>query len=232
MRPARLLVLFDLDGTLFLTDDPLLGRALRETLRECYGVELPQDAIERVDHAGQTSLRIGRLVLRAAGLDDPTIDAALGSWCARFAARYLELLAGADTSGWRAAPDAAEALARLVGSGLRVALLTGNPEPVARARLERLGLGRFFPPKEGAFGCEAESRAELIDLARARAGDWPRAATVEVGDTGRDAASARSAGVRSILVGPAGARAGGEGDADAVCADLREAATRLLAWAG
>jgi phosphoglycolate phosphatase-like HAD superfamily hydrolase len=227
-----LLVLFDLDGTLFLTDDPLVGRAVRETLDERYGVVLPEDAIERVDHAGQTSLRIGRLVLRAAGLDDRTIDAGLGSWCARFTARYLELLAGADTSGWRAAAGADEALAGLVGSRLRVALLTGNPEPVARARLERLGLERFFRPGEGAFGCEAESRTELIDLARERAGDWPRTATVEVGDTGRDSASAHSAGIRSILVRSAGGPTGGEKDADAVCADLREAASQLLAWAG
>ena len=231
MTPARLLVLFDLDGTLLLTDDPLVGRALRETLGERYGVALPEDAIERVDHAGQTSLRIGRLVLRAAGLDDGTIDVALGSWCARFAARYLELLAGADTSGWRAAPGADEALAALVGAGLRVALLTGNPEPAARARLERLGLERFFPPGEGAFGCEAESRTELIDLARARAGDWPRAATVEVGDTGRDAASARAGGIRSILVSSARGPVGSEEDADAVCTDLSAAAAQLLAWA-
>ena len=92
-----LLVLFDVDGTLFLTHDPLVGRALRETLRERFRVELPEDALERVDHEGQTSLRIGRLVLRDAGIDEPE----LGPWCAEFANRYLELLAGADTSGWR-----------------------------------------------------------------------------------------------------------------------------------
>lgn len=232
MTQARLLVLFDLDGTLFLTEDSLVGRALRETLGERYGVELPENAIERVDHAGQTSLRIGRLVLRAAGLDDRTIDAALGSWCGRFAARYLELLAGADTSAWRAASGADEALARLVGSGLCVALLTGNPEPVARARLERLELERFFPPGAGAFGCERESRTDLIDLARSRAGDWPRAATVEVGDTRRDSASARSGGIRSILVRSARGSVAGARDADAVCADLRAAVSQLLAWAG
>ena len=96
----------------------------------------------------------------------------------------------ADTSGWRAAPGAGEALARLEAAGHRLALLTGNPEPVARARLERLGLARFFPAGQGAFGCESESRAELIALARARAGDWPAEATVEVGDTALDASAA------------------------------------------
>ena len=193
-----LLVLFDVDGTLFLTHDPLAGRALRETLSERFRVELPQDALERVDHEGQTSLRIGRLVLRDAGLDAPE----LGPWCAEFAKRYLELLSDADTSDWQAASGAEESLARLQAAGQRLALLTGNPEPVARARLERLGLGRFFPAGQGAYGCEAESRAELIALARARAGDWPADRTVEVGDTAVDVSSARDAGIRSLRVGP------------------------------
>jgi phosphoglycolate phosphatase len=194
----RLLVLFDVDGTLFLTDDPLVGRALRETVSERYGVDLPDDALERVDHRGQTSLRIGRLVLREAGIEDPT---GLEDWCVELADRYLELLADADTSDWVPAPDAGEALSRLEAEGHRLALLTGNPEPVARARLERLGLARFFPSGGGAFGCESESRTELIALARARAGDWPPEATVEVGDTELDASSAREAGIRSVLVG-------------------------------
>ncbi len=193
-----LLVLFDVDGTLFLTHDPLLGRALRETLSERFGVELPEDALERVDHEGQTSLRIARLVLRDAGIDEPE----LGRWCEELAHRYLELLGNAETNGWRAAPGAEEALARLQQAGHRLALLTGNPEPVARARLERLGLARFFPEGQGAFGCEAESRAELIALARARAGDWPADRTVEVGDTAVDVSSAREAGIRSLRVGP------------------------------
>jgi phosphoglycolate phosphatase len=196
-----LLVLFDVDGTLFLTHDPLNGRALRETLSEHFRVELPDDALERVDHDGQTSLRIGRLVLRDAGLAEGEIDAGLEAWCAEFAQRYLELLRDADTSGWAAAPDAGEALAGLVSAGHHLALLTGNPESVARARLERLGLARFFPAGQGAFGCERESRGELIALARARAGDWPADRTVEVGDTAVDVSSAREAGIRSLRVG-------------------------------
>jgi phosphoglycolate phosphatase len=198
-----LLVLFDVDGTLFLTRDPLLGRALRETLSAHFGVELPEDALERVDHEGQTSLRIGRLVLEDAGLDQPDP----GLWCAQFGSRYLELLRGARTSGWRAAPGAEEALERLEAAGHRLALLTGNPEPVARARLE---LARFFPAGQGAFGCESESRGKLIALARARAGDWPVDRTVEIGDTAVDVSSAREAGIRSLRVGP------GTGLADAL----------------
>jgi phosphoglycolate phosphatase len=199
LRP--LLVLVDVDGTLFLTDDELAGRAFGETLAERFEVELPDDAVERVDHRGQTTLRIARLVLEQAGIAEPS---GLGPWCDRFAQRYLELLHGADTSAWEAAPGAERALERLEEAGMHLALLTGNPEAMARARMERLGLERFFPPSQGAFGCEAEGRTELIRLARARAGDWPAEATVELGDTPRDARSAAEAGIGSILVDESG----------------------------
>jgi phosphoglycolate phosphatase-like HAD superfamily hydrolase len=200
---VRLLVLFDVDGTLFLTDDPLAGQALRESLEERFDVQLAADAIGRVDHAAQTSLRIGRLVLESAGIRD--VDSTrLAVWCPRFAERYLELLADADTSDWHAAPDAGAALGDLRAAGHRLALLTGNPEPMARARIERLGLAQFFPAGQGGFGCEGELREELIALARARAGDWPADATVEIGDTTRDASTAHAAGIHSIRVGESG----------------------------
>jgi phosphoglycolate phosphatase-like HAD superfamily hydrolase len=201
---VRLLVLFDVDGTLFLTHDPLAGQALHDTLQERFGVRLPDDAIEHVDHEGQTSLRIARLVLEAAGVYAERVDDGLAEWCPRFAERYVELLAHADTSGWRAAPGAEQALELLAAAGHRLALLTGNPEPMARARMERLGLAQFFEPGQGAFGCDSESRIELIGLARGRAGGWPVNSTVEIGDTARDASSAREAGVRSILVDDSG----------------------------
>jgi len=201
---TRLLVLCDVDGTLFLTHDPLAGTALRVTLESLYGVELPDDAAERVDHAGQTALRIARLVLRDAGLADEEITPRLAAWCPLFAARYCELLAVANTSGWQAAPGAEASLGRLAEAGHRLALLTGNPEPMARARMERLGLARFFPPGQGAFGCDAESRTDLVHIARERAGDWPAEATVEIGDTSLDASSSTAAGIRSILVDASG----------------------------
>jgi phosphoglycolate phosphatase len=201
---TKLLVLLDVDGTLFLTHDPLGGIALRETLGLPYGVELPEDAIDRVDHAGQTSLRIARLVLRDAGLPDEQITPGLAAWCPRFTARYCELLAAADTSVWQAAPGAYASLERLEQAGHRLALLTGNPEPMARARMTKLGLEGFFPAGQGAFGCDAESRTELIHIARERAGAWPAEATVEIGDTSIDASSAGEAGIRSILVDESG----------------------------
>jgi phosphoglycolate phosphatase len=226
-----LLVLFDVDGTLFLTHDALSGQALRETLEAHFGVDLPEDAIERIPHLGQTSLKIARLVLHDAGLDDHALDGGLRAWCPEFAARYLELLGSADTSTWEAAPGAVAALSRLRAAGLRLALWTGNPEPMARARMKLIGLEAYFPEGQGAFGCDSESRSKLLDLARERAGGWPAAETVSVGDTVRDVEAARSTGIRSIAVRPQGSDEGFPG-ADAVSGGLEEGSSRLLAWAG
>jgi phosphoglycolate phosphatase len=195
-----LLALFDLDGTLFLTHDPLSGRVLIETLQETYGIEVDPHAPANVEHRGLAAKRIGRNVLRAAGLAEAAIDERLARWCAYFADRYVELLGRADTTGWATRPGAAAGLAHLQDGGVRLALVTGNPEPMARARLERLALSRFFPPGQGAFGCEAEERRTLLELARKRAGDWPAAATAEVDDTSADVASAKAEGLRSIAV--------------------------------
>jgi phosphoglycolate phosphatase len=140
-----------------------------------------------------------RLLLRTQGLAEAAIDEGLPRWCQIHAARYLELLASSSTDHWQAAPRAADVLEELA-DGYRLALLTGNPEPMARARMERLGLGRFFSDGQGAFGCDAEDRADLIGIARRRAGDWPADRTVLVGDTPKDVAGAHAAGIASIAV--------------------------------
>jgi phosphoglycolate phosphatase-like HAD superfamily hydrolase len=192
-----LLVLFDVDKTLFLTSDPLMGQATTDAIETIWELELPADVIRRVDHSGQSATRIARKILRLEGLSGAEIDPALDRWCAEASARYLELLEDADTSDWRAPEGTAKALAQIEHR----ALLTGNPELVARARMEKLGLAEFFPPGQGAYGCDAEDRAELIDIARARAGDWPREETVAVGDTEADVTGARAAGIHVIGFG-------------------------------
>lgn len=168
-------------------------------MRAVYGLEVSADSLRRVDHPGETAMSGLRLLLRAEGVPEETITRGLRRWCELHAVRYLELLADATTDHWQAAPEAPETLEEL-GRDRRLALLTGNAEPIARARMERLGLASFFPAGQGAFGCEAEDRAELIGIARRRAGDWPADRTVLVGDTPKDIAGARAAGIAAIGV--------------------------------
>ena len=213
------LVLFDVDKTLFLSSDALMGQATTDAIETVWGRKLPGDAIRRVNHAGQTATRITRELLQLDGLSDAEIDAGLTRWCREVSARYLKLLEEADTSDWRTPEGTAEALAQIEHR----ALLTGNPEPVARARMEKLGLAEFFPPGQGAFGCDAEDRAELIGIARERAGDWPREQTVAVGDTEADVAGARAAGIHVVGFGDDPALA----EADAVIQRMDELSAAL-----
>jgi phosphoglycolate phosphatase len=184
-------------------------------------MRLPDDAIGKVDHPGQTAQRITRLVLEAAGVDDEQIDAGLPRWCELVSGRYLELLEQSDTSHWEAAPGAAETLGEL-STRAQVVLMTGNPEPIARARMVRLGLARFFPTGQGAFGCDAEDRIDLIRIARTRAGEVPLDDTWAVGDTPRDVEGAHAGGIRCVGItlgrfGRADLR-----DADAVVDDFSD----------
>jgi phosphoglycolate phosphatase len=194
-----LLLLLDVDGTLFLSDDPLVGEATAEAARAVWGIDIAPDCLAEPVHDGRLALAQMRALARDAGVPEPEIDAGLPRWCALHAQLYLARLAEADTNAWQAADRAAETLTELLPRA-RLALLTGNAEPIARARMERLGLARFFPEGQGAFGCEAESRARLIEIARQRAGGWPAAETVAVGDTEADVAGAHAAGIRVVGV--------------------------------
>jgi phosphoglycolate phosphatase-like HAD superfamily hydrolase len=211
------------DGTLLLSHDEVYVDANRAALLDVYGM-----APEAPDRPGDTAPSHTRRALRLAGLSDAEIDARLEPWCEAMAAYYVRLLAESDTSAWVVAEDAAE----VVGAIPKRALLTGNPEPVARARLERIGLAALFPPGHGAFGCEREDRVALFELARAREGGWPAEATVAVGDTPLDVSSAHAASARCVAVttgryGPAELQ-----EADRIIGDLRELPAALTSLAG
>jgi phosphoglycolate phosphatase-like HAD superfamily hydrolase len=62
-----LLVLFDLDGTLFLTPDALYGVALIDSVRDVFGHELSRETLERSDNAGETASSGLRRLLQADG---------------------------------------------------------------------------------------------------------------------------------------------------------------------
>ena len=213
-----LLVLFDVDGTLLLTPDEVYVESNRDALLAVWG-----SAPDGPDVPGDTATAHTRRALRGAGFSDEEIDAGLDRWCALFPDRYVELLRDADTSHWQM-PDGAAATLRRVAHR---ALLTGNPEAVARARLRRLGLADLFPKGEGAFGCEREDRVALFELARERAGGWPAERTVAVGDTPLDVSSAHEAGARCVALTTGAYDRDRLRDADVVIGALRELPSAL-----
>jgi phosphoglycolate phosphatase len=149
-------------------------------------------------------------------VDDASIDARAGE-VATAAVGAFEETCPADLAAY-VAPGVDAALAALATEPdtYRLALLTGNLEPVARRKLASAGIGHYFAAGQGGFGSDAEDRAELPAVARGRAGGWPRERTVVIGDTPRDIACARADGVRVIAVATGPFSAEALADADAV----------------
>jgi phosphoglycolate phosphatase len=220
-----LLLLWDIDGTLLQRASREHAEALRGALEEVHG-ELSLDGRE-IEAAGRTDGAIARDLLVASGFAPPAIDARADDVIAACCALYDELCPP-DLSP-RLAPGVADALGELGGrpESFRFSLVTGNYERIARLKLARAGIGAWFPEGQGGFGSDAEERERLPPIARARAGGWPRARTIVIGDTPRDIACARADGLRVVAVatGPYGVEA--LADADAVV-DSAEAVVPVL----
>jgi phosphoglycolate phosphatase len=172
-----------------------------------------------VEVAGRTDAAIMRDLVTAAGGED--FDARWPQVRAAALAAY-ERLCPADLSD-RVAPGVPELLAALAArpEEFRLALVTGNLEPIAHLKLARAGIGHYFEAGQGGFGSDHAERAELPRIARERAGDWPRERTVVIGDTPRDIACARADDVRVVAVATGPFAVEALADADAVADDAR-----------
>ena len=219
-----LLLLFDIDGTLLQQAAVEHAQALREAAGEAHGVSLGDIEVEV---AGRTDPAIARDLLGAVGVRE--VD---GGW-ERAAIAAYERLCPSDLSA-RVAPGIAELLEALAErrDEFRLSLVTGNLEPIARLKLERAGIGRYFPAGQGGFGSDHEDRARLPTIARARASDppWTRERTVVIGDTPRDIACARADEVRVAAVATGFFTVEQLADADAVVDDARALLPVLTDW--
>jgi phosphoglycolate phosphatase len=214
-----LLLLFDIDGTLLQGTSGEHARALRDAAARVHGLS----GIEAhgVEAAGRTDGAIIRDMLVAVGVDRDEADARWPEVRELAVAAYRDLCPP-DLSA-HVAPGMADLLPELAGrpDHFRLSLVTGNLEPVARLKLERAGIGRWFEPGQGGFGSDHLSRAELPPLARRRAAHppWPRERTVVIGDTPRDIACARADEVRVVAVATGPFAVADLADADAVVDD-------------
>jgi phosphoglycolate phosphatase len=220
------LVLFDIDGTLLLGTPRAHVEALVSAMADVWGVAAGVEDVVAVRPAGRTDQEIARLVLRASGVADDEVTAGLGAWMARAAALYPGIDAAHPPPV--VAPGAAASLGRLGRAPVQTALLTGNLESIAHAKMARAGLGRWFARGRGAFGSDHERRAALVPIAAARA---PRPApVVVVGDTPADVACARAAGARCIAVTTGTHGPGDLAGADAVVPGLAGAVALIESW--
>lgn len=203
--PEPLLLLFDIDGTVMQGASEAHATALVQALANVHGVNVAAIRLKG-SAAGRTDGEIARLYLLEAGVSARRIDeraAAVQDECCRL---YAAICPPDLTA--MVVPGMPELLASLHAQpALKLSLVTGNFEGVARRKLKAGGIGHWFAPGQGAFGSDAEDRAMLPPIARRRAGaaagwsvSWPRERTVVIGDTPRDIACARADGLRCVAV--------------------------------
>lgn len=208
-----MLLLLDIDGTLVRGATDAHQRALEAAIHEVFGTT---PSTPPTDVAGRTDRWIMRDMLSREPVDASEVDERMDELCASAARAYERLCEGslADT----VLPGVRDGLRAFGDAGHRLALVTGNLEPVAHRKLAAAGIGHFFARGQGGFGSDAEERGELPAIARARAGGWARERTVVIGDTPRDIACARADGVRCIAVATGSYGADALAEADAVAA--------------
>lgn len=196
MRPTVLL--FDIDGTL-VTTGGVGRRALEQAFARAFGRE---DACAHFRFDGMTDRALVRGGLQQLGLPDD------GAAIDRVLTVYLEVLAdeiaAADPSRYRVHDGMIEALDHAASrKAVAIGLGTGNIRQGARLKLERVQLFHRFA--FGGFGCDHESRADLIRIGAERGAKQLGAPledcrVVVIGDTPKDVAAAQAIGASSIGV--------------------------------
>ena len=221
----KILVLFDIDGT--LVEGGPAKEAFQSAMETTYGTP---GAMDRVSFAGKTDPQIARELLLGVGRSDEEVDVG-------FSRLWDLYLSGLDSRlrdrPMKILPGVAELLDALDGiPDAARGLVTGNILGGAKLKLGSVGLERRFPLDGmlvGAFGSDSEHRDDLPGIAMRRAEEaWglrihPERVVV-VGDTPQDVACGRFARTRTLAVatGRFGAKALKESGADEVLADLSE----------
>jgi len=195
-RPPRLL-LFDVDGTL-LSPGPGARAAFAGALEDVFGTH---GAMDTFAFEGKLDPLIVAELMREAGVPDTVIAGGVSRALALYADRLEEAL---TVHGPRLKPRVPELLDRVAAVPAAVpALLTGNVERGARAKLSAAGLWHRF--RFGVFGDEAPRREELGILALARARErtgiaFEGRSSVVIGDSRQDVACGRAIGARVVAV--------------------------------
>jgi phosphoglycolate phosphatase len=195
--PTPPLFLFDIDGTLLKGSTRVHRDAFAHAFRSVYGLPL---SLDEVQAAGRTDRWLLHEVLRRHGMPEAEVDARMPEAFAVMEAYVDEHL---DDLRRFVLPGVPDLLAALDEAGCLLGLLTGNLSRIAFAKMRHAGLARYFDT--GGFGEESATRADLVPVAIAKAGEKvgcriaPAEAAV-IGDTPLDVEAGKAHGTRTVGV--------------------------------
>ena len=199
-RPAKRLVLFDIDGTILLTS----GAGRRAMVAAVAGDIGDISGLDRIRFDGKTDPQIVTELLAASGDPEPPAPERIVAICRR----YVELLAdqlAQPTTRTTVMPGVFPLLERLEREdGVVLGLLTGNVAGGATLKLQSGGIdpSRF---RVGAFGSDAAHRPDLPAIAVQRASPFFRRVpsgdeVVIIGDTPADISCGECISARAVAV--------------------------------
>lgn len=195
-----MLILLDIDGTLLRTTGMGI-QSMRLALQEVFGT---QGSRPGYHPGGRNYFQIVRDLLVDTGISEEEIVASWPKY-QDAVARQLEEQIAAYPDRVYALPGGKELVVALSSRGdVTLGLLTGNPEPLARLKLQAAGYS-WSDFRLGAYGDEAPERSIQVELARQRAReltgeDYSGYKTIIVGDTIHDVHCAKATGAISIVV--------------------------------
>ncbi|XP_024519524.1 uncharacterized protein LOC112342237 [Selaginella moellendorffii] len=203
---GKILVTFDVDGTLMRSVGPLANRlhkrAFSHAMEEIFGV---RDAtIDVVKHHGSTDPIILVSTLEHYGVPRQEATAKLPELKASMVG-YAHDHASEIGDGLELLPGVYHLLQTLSkDESFLIGLVTGNLEGIAWMKMVSLGIEEFFSvPHFGGFGSDHEDRGELVKLSRQKAlqlFDKTIRLHAHVGDTPNDVAAAELGGALPVAV--------------------------------
>lgn len=222
------LLLWDVDGTLLHTAG-ISGEVMRAAMSQVFGTIMRQ---ERTFYSGKTDWQI----IQESFPDlSPTVlieqlPLFMQTYVAEFQRRQADIVARG-----RAMPGTLPLLARLTDYAIQ-APLTGNIAPIARLKLDWLGLGAFMHFAVGAYGNDHADRPQLVAIAAERATrlfgrPFSGRDLVIIGDTPHDVRCGKLNGTRTVAVatGPYTIRELQNEDPDVILPDLHNLDAALAA---
>jgi phosphoglycolate phosphatase-like HAD superfamily hydrolase len=191
----RNLALFDIDKTL-LVGSHFHYLAMKQAVKNVYGLENPRPV---PNLQGMTDLQVLYATLSQEGLNKETIDHGIDECMAEMVTYFRENVVKEHIICLDGVKDVLENLKQF---GVPRGLVTGNLEPIAWLKLDRIGIRDYFG--FGGFGNESADRSLLVRHAVERAvaiyGTFNKENVFVVGDTPRDVLAGQKNGVKTVAV--------------------------------
>lgn len=200
MSQKKILILFDIDGTLIKFKSGTAGKIFSDIMEEIFNVKIDKNNLP--DFAGQTDLKILKEICEINNISFSSVESQIeliwekmlslfGKYCTP---DYILLLEGV--------PELLDYLSQ--HEFITLGLLTGNFRENAYQKLKTYNLHNYFP--FGAFGSDEEDRNKLPPLAIKRANKYfekdqfSNKNTIIVGDAPRDITCAKANDIKVACV--------------------------------